>query len=395
MKKNLFSFAVMLTGAALLTGCMNSDDDTRPTSWQAYDSKGAYVVCGGELSSLSYINYETQTAEQQVFQKANGSHLGSNANDVIIYGSKMYIAVSGENAIEVVDPKTRASIRKISTLELMGSTQGVNPRHIAAANGMVYVSTYGDSTCEYDEDGNMMTSGKGYVAAIDTTSFNLKNTYGVGSYPEGLYATTENLYVANSDNGACTNASISVINLSSGEETQKKHENIRNPQDIVVLANGNYFVLDWGESDAEGKQMNAGAYLVRGNDVIKQIENATMWAPVTLSNGYYAESYIFTVNAPKGSSTATYECYNITSGSRVTFTTDGVFCPTAIGVDPIYGHVLIASYKENEETKLPDYNANGYVKVYNQKGECLKELDCGVHPNAFAFNICIETYTLQ
>ena len=392
MRKNLLAIAVMLTGSALFTACLNSDDNT-PSSWQGIVSKGAYVVCGGESASLSYFNYEKEAVEQRVFQNVNYRELGSHANDAFLYGSKLYIVVSGENTIEVIDPKTNVSIHQISTVGLLGE-RGTNPRHITAGNGVIYVSTYGNSSCEYDADGNMVTSGNGYVAAIDTTSFSLKNYYTAGSYPEGLYATSESLYVANSDNGAGQNASISVINLSTGAETQKKHANIRNPQDVVALVSGRFYILDWGECDADGKQTNAGVYLSDNDNVTKCIDNATMWLPISFSNGYYTSSYIYTVNAPKGSSTATYERYDLSTGSRMAFTTDGVFCPSAIGIDPISGFVFIASYKENPVTNLPDYDSNGYVRIYDpQNGKVIKEFDCGMHPKAFAFNLSIETIT--
>lgn len=392
MRKNLLAIAVMLAGSALFTACLNNDDDT-PNTWRGVISNGAYVVCGGESSSLSYFSYQTETAEQQFFQKVNGRKLDGNANDVVAYGNKMYIVVSDANAIEVVDSKTGVSIRQINLVGLVGE-KGVNPRHISVANGLIYVSAYGDSSIEYDADGNTLTSGNGYVTAIDTVSFGVKNTYTVGSFPEGVYATGESLYVANSDCGALKNASISVIDLSSGEEMQKRHTNIRNPQDVVALSNGTYFVLDWGESDADGKQMNAGVYLVEGDNVTKRIENATMWVPISFSNGYATSSYIYTVNAPKGSSTATYDRYDLATGSRMTFTTDGVFSPAALGVDPIRGLVFVASYREDVATGLPDYDANGYVRVYDpSNGKVIKEFDCGVRPNAFAFNLSVETIT--
>lgn len=394
MKKNFFAFAVMLTGSALFTACLNNDNDA-PNSWQGLVSSGAYIVNGGEYSSLAYLDYEAGTVSQRHFEKVNGRQLGSQANDVMVYGSKMYIVVSGENTIEVVDPKTGMSIRQLNTVGLAGE-KGTNPRHVSAANGMIYVSTYGDSSHEYDEEGGMVTSGNGYVTVIDTVSFSLKNVYAVGSYPEGLYATTKNVYVANSDCGAVKNASVSIIDLTAGTETQMKHSNIRNPQDVVGLTDGSYFILDWGESDADGKQMNAGVYLASGDNVTKRIDNATMWAPVTFYNNYTgsASSYLYTVNAPKGASTITYERYDLSNGSRMTFTTDGVFCPIAIEVDPIAGFVFIASYKENSTTHEPAYDANGYVKVYDpNSGKCIKEFDCGVRPNAFAFNTEIKTIT--
>ena len=399
MKKYLLSFAVMLTGTALLTGCLNDDNDG-PSSWTGYVSKGAYVICGGNQgnaipSSMTYIDYKNESAEQNFFTRVNYRELGSTANDAIVYGSKMYVVVSGENTIEVLDSKTGYSIRQISTVGLTGGDQGVNPRHITAGNGAIYVSTYGGSSSEYDENWNQVTSGNGYVVAIDTASFAMKNIYTAGSYPEGLYVTEKNLYVANSDYSAGKRASISVIDLGTGSATEKTHANIRNPQDVVVLADGRYFFLDWGQYDSNWNQVNAGVYLVDGDNVSKVIENATMWVPISFSNGYTVASYIYTVNAPYGSSSVTYDRYDLSTNSRTQFTTDGVFSPSAIGVDPLSGYVFIASYKQNPDTGKADYSANGYVKVYDTYGKVWKEFECGVGPNAFAFNVGIETVTLQ
>lgn len=69
-------------------------------------SNVCYVLNSGDSknsnSSLTMCDLTTGDVEQNYFKLQNGRSLGNTANDIIVYGSKMYIAVSGESTIEVV-----------------------------------------------------------------------------------------------------------------------------------------------------------------------------------------------------------------------------------------------------------------------------------------------------
>ena len=75
-----------------------------------------YVLNSGDWqsanSSLTMCNLETGVVEQSYFEAQNGRCLGNNANDIIVYGSKIYIAVSGESTIEVASLDAK-SIKQI------------------------------------------------------------------------------------------------------------------------------------------------------------------------------------------------------------------------------------------------------------------------------------------
>ena len=198
MKKYLLGLAVLLMGTAVMTSCDPAED--YPETYLQVYSTGAYVVNSGNMyskieSSLTAIDYASSTATQNVFKTANGRTLGNTANDGIVYGNKIYLAVDQSNTIEVIDKKTKQSIKQIKTTELLGNAEGAHPRHIIAGGGNVYFTTYG-----------------GYVAAVDTTSFALQKKWQVGNYPEGLVIGNGNLYVANSNYGA-GGGNISCINL--------------------------------------------------------------------------------------------------------------------------------------------------------------------------------------
>lgn len=381
MKKYLFSFAVMMTGMAFLTGCTN-DDNKNNTPIEYVYTEGVLIINNGSWNhidgSLTALDLSKSpfTAQQNVYKNANGTSLGGTPNDVLVYGQKVYIAGADENAVFVVDKKTFKLIKKVSTVESMGEADGINPRHLECYGGKVYVSTYG-----------------GYVGVIDTLSMNITTKYKVGVAPEGMAvggtsASDAALYVANSGYGM-GNASITKINLANGTITEIKNELIRNPQELAVAGDVVY-VLDWGYYDENYNQKEAGVYMINGNVVTKVIPDATGMAA--------AGRYIYTFNFPYGSSKATYSIYNITSGSVSSLSLTGdkaIVSPSAIGIDPVSNYVFIASRPLDPDTGYASYQLPGYVNIYSATGTYVGTYDAGIEPHAIAFTYGTATYIPQ
>ena len=378
MKKYLLSFAVMVMGSALLTGCLESDNNGDSPS-EYVVTKGVLVINNGSYyngidGSLTYVDFtgDSYTVNQNVYKNANGESLGGTPNDVMCYGDKIYIAGSDENTVFVLNAKTFKLIEKINTVQEMGSSEGVNPRALEAYGGKVYVSTYG-----------------GYVAVIDTGSVSVPphylNSYKVGSAPEGMAVGGSTdadvaLYVANSDYGY-GNGSISKISLANGSVTEIKNDKIRNPQQLAVAGDVIY-VLDWGYYDENWMQKDAGVYMINGSIVSKVIPDATGMAAAGQS--------IVTYNYPYGSSKATYSVYNSVYGSLGTFTPTGgtaIESPAAIAIDPNTGQVYIASRSMDPDTGYPSYTTPGYMNVYTGNGQFIgsSSFATGVEPHVIAF----------
>ena len=185
MKRNILSLAVLAVGAACFTGCQEDNPVDYPQSSLTLVTKGVYIINSGSTSccidgSLTYINYDTETpsARQNVFQMVNGESLGGNPSDVLIYGEKVYIAGFDGNCIFVLRPRDARIMKRISTPDLMGVSEGRNPCRFATYDGKVYFCTHGDGEV-------------GYVAAIDTTDFKLQEMYPVGSCPVGMVFVTD------------------------------------------------------------------------------------------------------------------------------------------------------------------------------------------------------------
>ena len=383
MKKYLLGLAVLLMGTAVMTSC--SDDNDGPETYLQEYSTGAYVVNSGNMysnikSSLTAIDYASSTATQNVFKAANGRTLGNIANDGIVYGNKIYLAVDKENTIEVIDKTTKKSIKQINTTELLGKAEGADPRHIIADGGKVYFTTYG-----------------GYVAAVDTTDFALQKKWQVGSYPEGLVIGNGNLYVANSNYGA-GGGNISCINLYNDNVETKNIEGVNNPTSIYYAA-GLLYVLDNQYYDA--------SYNAYGENSLRTVEFAQGTSQKVADGNYAAcvttgaattartsvekvRPHFFVLNAPYGGTpSVSVFVAGITQPQPMTLSEMPV-SPCGIFADPLNGHIFVLSYRLGD-SGYADYNGNGYVVEYDSTGKKLHEYETGVGSCAMFFDSAYKT----
>ena len=226
MKKN-FNFGLLLMlGATLFTAC--SDDDEPPfvtcpvtvTEGMFVLNEGAYF--SGISGSLSYLDYSSQTLSNGVFAAKNGRSLGGTPNDMLIYGSKMYIAVTDENRVEVLNA---------STLESLGFIAMTQPRKLAATQGRVFVTSY-----------------TGTVSSVDTVRQEVVATSEkIGANLEGIAVRGQYLYVCNAWNNDYT-YNKNVVKLQASTLAKVKDITVTdNPvriatdgTDIYVQSTGNY-----------------------------------------------------------------------------------------------------------------------------------------------------------
>lgn len=381
MKKYLLGLAVLLMGTAVMTSC--SDDNDGPETYLQEYSTGAYVVNSGNMynkieSSLTAIDYASSTATQKVFKAANGRSLGNTANDGIVYGNKIYLAVDQSNTIEVIDKKTKQSIKQIKTTDLLGKAEGAEPRHIIADGGKVYFTTYG-----------------GYVAAVDTTDFALQKKWKVGNSPEGLVFGNGNLYVANS-NYAAGGGNISCINLSNDKVETKNIKGVNNPTSIYYASNVLY-VLDnpvYGPAPdyaATGENaLRAVSFAEGKSQKVADGNYAVCVTPGATTRMQAAHPYFYVLNAPFG---GTPSVSVFTAGStqpQALTLSEMPVSPCGIFADPLNGHIFVLSYKMGDKG-TPDYNGNGYVVEYDRAGQKQHEYETGVGSCAMFFDSAYKT----
>ena len=380
MKKYLLGLAVLLMGTAVMTSCDPSED--YPETYLQVYSTGAYVVNSGNMysnieSSLTAIDYASSTATQNVFKTANGRSLGNTANDGIVYGDKIYLAVDQSNTIEVIDKKTKKSIKQIKTTELLGNAEGAEPRHIIADGGKVYFTTYG-----------------GYVAAVDTTSFALQKKWQVGNYPEGLVFGNGTLYVANSNYGA-GGGNISCINLSNDNVETKNIEGVNNPTSIYY-ASGRVYVIDnpvYGPApDYATTGENALRVVLFDKGKSQKVADgnyAVCVTPGATTRMDVVSPFFYVLNVPYGGTPSVSVVVPGSTDVQTVTLSEMPVSPCGIFADPLNGHIFVLSYKMGDNG-YADYNGNGYVVEYSA-GQKLHEYETGVGSCAMFFDSAYKT----
>lgn len=175
-------------------------------------------------SSLTRYNVDDASVVKDCFMEANDKRIGDTANDICLYGSKMYIAVAEENVIWVTDKSARI-LKKIETAG--------KPRYFVTAEGSVFATLF-----------------NGHVARIDTLAMCVDATIPVGRNPEQLCAVGRKLFVANSggldyNTEVGYDKTVSVIDIPSFTEI-KKIEVATNPSNILASENGYVYLVSLG-----------------------------------------------------------------------------------------------------------------------------------------------------
>lgn len=354
-KRSFRAMALLMLGMVSFTACDDEDDDLKKSS-----NKVIYVLNEGSWNnnnaSVSAIDPTDGSSYYYQFAATNGRNLGDTGQDILRYGGKIYIAVSGSNTIEVVDGNSLTSIKTIKP----ESGKPGNPRGLAASDGKIYVSLY-----------------DGYVAKIDTTSLAFEDSIAVGPNPEEITIANGCLYVAisdglNSGNGYPNGKYVSKIGLDSFKVASKINV-IVNPTEITSDKAGNVFVIsmgDYGENPATVQKIDK-------NDNVSVLGRATLMACY--------ENTLYTINAPWGAPSIEFVSYNTTTGSVessafISGSADELPSnPHSISVNPKNGNILVGSY-----LTASDYLSNGYVYEY-AGGSFKTRYNAGVGPRKILY----------
>lgn len=349
--KSLLFLSLLLAGTGFLfVGC--SDDDNEPEIPEI--TEGVFVLNNGKQnannSTLSYYDLATDKVAADVFQAKNGRKLGDMGQDMVIYGSKVYIAVYGSNTIEITD-------RSGKSIKQMTPADGVdNPRYMTAYEGKVYVTFY-----------------TGFVARIDTATMTIEKKVKVGRYPEQIVAVNGNLYVANSggldyNKPIGYDKTVSVINVNSFTETQKL-EVVLNPNNLAVTENGDVYVISMGDySPANPNTLQRIDTKTNKVEKVEGVSNATVMAAY--------KNTLYLVYKQWGSASADFIKYDAAAKKVVAqnFITDGTNPDGSmytVDVDPSTGNIYLST---------SDYTVNGDMYIFSPAGKKLNKFEVGINP---------------
>lgn len=311
----------------VFTACDDMKDKERdPGSGSGSDE--VFILSEGLInmnnSALAKYDPETGMVVSDYFLQVNKRGLGDTANDMEIYGSKLYIVVNVSSCVEVVDVNTGKSLKQIPLFS--GKNIAREPRNICFDAGKAYV-------CSFD----------GTVSRIDTTSLQVEAVISCGRNPDGICATGGKLYVSNSGglNFPDYDNTVSVVDVASFVETHKITVGV-NPYTILPDSEGDVYVVsreNYGEEPYKFQKINTKTGEVRDFDGIHALN-------FTIHND---TAYIYSYNYAAGSSwVKTFDCRTEQVISDH-FITDGteLDTPYGINVNPLNGDVYLTDAKSH------------------------------------------------
>ncbi len=355
--KNQIGFlasVIVISGLVVLTGC--SDDETKRELPKV--STGAYVLNEGLFglnnTTLTYYDFETQSAFTDFFLETNDRGLGDTGNDLKTYGSKLYAVINVSSQLEVMDLKTATSIKRIPMFD--DEEVPRQPRYIAFHKQYAYV-------CSFD----------GTIGRLDTATLVFDKFIQAGRQPDGICVANDKLYVSNSggfDYPDYDNT-VSVINTTTFEEIKKITVDA-NPYIIQADEEGDVYVVSRGNYDdvpASFQRIDA------ATDAVTTFEGLEASKFAISGDLAYLYNYSYVTGQ------ATIKVLNVKTETVVSenFITDGteIAMPYAIEVDPTNGDVYIAD--------AIDFVTTGDVYCFSKEGKLKFSFEGGLNPNSVVF----------
>lgn len=328
---------------------------------------GVYVLSEGLFnqnnSTLAWIDFTSgrpdswnyqSTRSYDCFMKVNGRRIGDTANDMILYGSRIYMAVSESSTIEIIDA---ASCRSLKQIPLSNNGISSQPRYLTAHGNYVYV-------CCFD----------GTVTRIDTISMTPDATVHVGRNPDGICYANGKLYVSNSGGLDASNpdSTVSVIDLETFTET-KRIPVRANPYSIYSCGNDVYVIsrgiFDYGTMD----------YDSRLHRIDTQTDIVTYTYDIPILRMDVSDDMAWFYGYGDG---GTIQILDLKTGLVIdsAFISDGtrVECPYSIRVEPTTHKVYVCD--------ALDYVTPGSLLCFSPEGRLLYRIQgIGINPNTVVF----------
>lgn len=343
MKQLFFPFFAFIALVTLFSSCeKNPVENQKPQV-----TTGVFILNNGSFgqnnSAISIYNPKTKSVAANVFEKLNGKKLGDTAQDMLIYGTKIFVSVYNSKIIFVTDTTGKV----ITEITVPGDKGNLSPRFLTSYKGKVYVSLY-----------------EGYLGEIDTTKYSVRKV-AVGANPEGVKEANGKLYVANSGGMSWPTYgnTVSVVDPTTLTVT-KTLEVASNPCHLVVDSQKDLYLLSLGDYTTKTFQK-----INSTTDAVTKIPEVSasfisMGAGDTLYfvNVEYENFKVKSID---------YKMFDTRTDKVLgNFITDGtvISAPCCISADPVSRNIYIGT---------SDYVNNGDMYVFSSKGVKLDKFDTG------------------
>ena len=356
--KILFKSALFFVFIILLSACDDMKDVPTPVDLPATPGETGqlYVLSEGLFnmnnSTLSLINFQNRTITPDYFLLQNNRGLGDTANDMKLYGSKLWIVVNVSSQVEVLDVKSGYSIKRIPFFNTSGVAR--QPRYITFYGNKAYV-------CSFD----------GTVERIDTTTMAIEAVVVVGRNPDGITAVNGKLYVSNSGGLDIPNYdnTVSVVDINTFTEVKKITVGI-NPFKLEADSQGDVYVVSRGNNSTIKSTWSR--ISSQTDEVVQTFDNLPVVNFTIHNDTAYIYNYDY-VNSTYWVKTFDCKTEQIISDNFITDSTV-LERPFGIYVHPTNGNVYL--------TDALNYTVKGNLYCFTRKGKLLYKIESiGLNPN--------------
>ena len=363
MKKTFFNIFIL---SLLLTfvSCVGDDTDINPIETSI--AEGLFVLNEGTFtyanSSLSFYDPVADTAENNLFYRANASPIGDVANSMMIDETGMYIVVNNSKYIYKVNPKTLKYKAKLDGM--------TSPRHIMPINkNKAYVS---------DQESTGLW-------IINPETMQMTGFVDLGNTTEKMVRVGDEIIVTNWSNfyqPETSNSTIQFVNVET-DELVDAMDVAPEPNSIVLDKNNNIWVLC------------SGGYLPpcepalfcidpTAREIIRRFDFAEGDYPSSLVIDDEKETLYF-LNGGFGS----LNLYKMSVDDETLPTAEFISCQpsdfssqqrvfSTVAVSPEDGDLYI--------TDVKNYVQNGDVLRFTSDGEYVTSFEAGIVPGFMMFN---------
>lgn len=361
MKSTIVIFSTLFLAVLFSFSSCSDDgkkDDILPSQ---LIPNGAYVINSGgkgnNAASITYYDLDTKQVKTGVFESVNGVGLGDTGESMIVYGSKMYVAVYNSGIIYILDKNC-----KILSIIKSETADKIQPREFEAYNGKVYVSLY-----------------EGYLARIDTTTLTIDKKIVVGPNPESVKAANNKIYVANSGGMNSKNGYNNTVSIVDPELTSSREIEVgMNPQEFKKDKYNNLYLISRGNYKTDVTAVpNRLQQINTTTDKVTVLDEGHSFLMFPYGDKLYLVNKVYVNSIP----TSTISCYNISEKKVVqeNFITDGTVISdiSKIEFEPISGDIyVLAANRKN----------NGDVYVFSSEGKLQNKFDTGgAYPMEISF----------
>lgn len=348
--------------AAFFFASCESDDDNMPEipeEEQGSYSDGVFILNEGNFgsgnSTISFLNANLQEVQQNIFAEENdGEALGDTGQSMVIYEDLVFIVLNVSNTIQVVNRHTFESEGIIDS--------GLNnPRHLAVAEGKLFITNWGDGADPGDD----------FVAVFNADDLDFEENIKVEEGPERIIEAAGNIYVAH-QGGYNFNDKISVI------DSEKN-----SVEEVITVGD----VPNSLESD--------GSFLWVGSAGLPDYsgsETGGKIAKIDLSTNEVVEEYNFKeTEHPANLSLGEYEVYYTIGKSVYVFNENEPALPESSfmeleDVEVLYGFEILGDLIFAASASS-DFTSNGEVFIYDRgNGSLWNSFETGINPNGIYLN---------